>query len=215
MTDKQTATDDQGISIGRIPLKTVRVKRGEERSANPMNHLVPYLDLFSRLDDEELSRLACIETEVVIALRKQVIAIDRGLAAYVDLLPRLTDTELVRLTGATPKTIRFWRLCQPRVPRPQRGDGVVAKDARAAATTKPMPSAEQGAAPQPEPGAPQARIHESNSGQHSAAQSSVDQMMAFSGDPFPGFDEQLAAPDIPDSDQLHIEPDDELTTEDL
>ena len=212
MEEKQQL-DEHGVSIGRIPLKTVRVKRGEERSANPMNLLVPYLDLFARLDDDELSRLACVDTEVVVALRKQVIAIDRGLAPYVDLLPRLSDNELVRLTGATPKTIRFWRLCQPRVAGAERGDGVVAKNARATASTKPMPAAD--GAPQKEPGTPEPRIHESNSGQHNVAQSSVDELMAFSGDPFPGFDEQVGTPDIPDSDELSIEEVDELATEGL
>jgi len=111
---------DQGVSIGRIPLKQVRVRRGDDaegsRPRNPTNALVPYLDLFSRLDDEALARLAQVDTDCVAGLREQVVAIDEGLAPYADLLPRLTDDELVRLTGATPKTIRFWRLCQPRVP---------------------------------------------------------------------------------------------------
>lgn len=111
---------DQGISIGRIPLKQVRVKRGDDaeggRQRNPMNALVPFLDLFCRLNNEELAKLAQVDPEWAANLREQVVAVDEGLAAYADLLPRLTDEELVRLTGATPKTIRFWRLCQPRIP---------------------------------------------------------------------------------------------------
>jgi hypothetical protein len=79
-----------------------------------MNSLVPYLDLFGRLNDGELARLACIEERVVTELRKQVEEIDRALERYVDLLPRLTDGELNRLTGASGKTIRFWRLCHSR-----------------------------------------------------------------------------------------------------
>lgn len=107
--------NDQRVSIGRIPLKQVRVKREEPpKPINPMNALVPYLDLFCRLDDDELARLAHVETDVVSELRAQVIAIDEGLGQYADLLPRLSDGELVRLTGATAKTVRFWRLCQPR-----------------------------------------------------------------------------------------------------
>lgn len=106
------------ISIGRIPLKQVRVARPDkepkESEANPMNRLVPYLDLFMRLEDEELARLASVNVDVCAALRTQVVAICDGLAPYVDLLPRLNDAELVRLTGAADKTIRFWRLCQPR-----------------------------------------------------------------------------------------------------
>lgn len=125
-------------TLGRITLKQVRVSRqelearkaaaaaanttaegeGESRArsggANPMNRLVPYLDLFERLDDEELSRLARVPTSVVSSLRKQVDEINVALARYVDLLPRLRDEELIRLTGASAKTIQFWRLCQPR-----------------------------------------------------------------------------------------------------
>lgn len=79
-----------------------------------MNRLVPYLDLFMRLDDAEMSRLAGVEIELVATLRRQVVEISEGLAVYIDLLPRLSDDELVRLTGASAKTVRFWRLCQPR-----------------------------------------------------------------------------------------------------
>jgi hypothetical protein len=114
-------------AIGRIALKQVRVSRAEaeartrdgepkpKATANsPLNRLVPYLDLFCRLSDEELSRLARTPTSAVETLRQQVDEVNRVLSRYVDLLPRLTDDELIRLTGGTPKTIRFWRLCQPR-----------------------------------------------------------------------------------------------------
>jgi hypothetical protein len=84
------------------------------RRTNPMNRLVPYLDLFARLGDEELARLAAVEADVVATLRRQVNEIGDGLAGYLDLLPRLGDEELVRLTGASLKTIRFWRRCQGR-----------------------------------------------------------------------------------------------------
>ncbi len=114
-------------TIGRIALKQVRVTRAEAEARsregdpkssrpaeNPLNRLVPYLDLFSRLSDEELSRLARTPISAVETLRLQVDEINRALLRYCDLLPRLSDEELVRLTGATPKTLRFWRLCQPR-----------------------------------------------------------------------------------------------------
>lgn len=113
--DCSPAEPRDSTTLGRIPLKQVRVKReAAARTANPMNRLVPYLDLFWRLDDTELGRLGQVEPDVVSALRKQVIEVDHALVRYVDLLPRLSDAELVRLTGATEKTIRFWRLCQPR-----------------------------------------------------------------------------------------------------
>jgi hypothetical protein len=117
------AQDDETPSgtLGRIALKQVRVTReeleartGKKSGGNPMNSLVPYLDLFARLDDAEMARLARVERAIVADLRRQVDEIDRALVKYVDLLPRLSDGELTRLTGASAKTIRFWRLCNAR-----------------------------------------------------------------------------------------------------
>ncbi|WP_106395509.1 hypothetical protein [Enhygromyxa salina] len=79
-----------------------------------MNRLVPYLDLFCRLSDDELARLARVPMSAVESLRQQVDEVGRALGRWADLLPRLADDELARLTGATVKTIRFWRLSQPR-----------------------------------------------------------------------------------------------------
>ncbi len=111
-------------TLGRIALKQVRVSRAEvearareatgPKTSNPMNRLVPYLDLFARLGDEELSRLSGAPVSAVETLRVQVDEVNRALGRFADLLPRLTDEELARLTGATIKTIRFWRLSQPR-----------------------------------------------------------------------------------------------------
>jgi len=112
-------------TLGRIALKQVRLTRAEvearnretaspRKAGNPMNRLVPYLDLFWRLSDEELSRLARAPTSAVENLRQQVDDVNRALGRYIDLLPRLSDDELTRLTGATAKTIRFWRLSQPK-----------------------------------------------------------------------------------------------------
>ncbi len=123
------SSDDSSASdgtLGRIALKQVRMTRAEAEARRqpaskpgtkvpkPVNRLVPYLDLFSRLSDDELSRLAHTPVPTVESLRQQVEEVGRGLGRYVDLLPRLSDDELVRLTGASPKTIRFWRLSQPR-----------------------------------------------------------------------------------------------------
>lgn len=110
------------VGLATITLRQIRVSRAEVHDkqppadANPMNRLVPYLDLFACLNDDELGRLAEVPTSVVGDLRRQVIQVDRALARFAELLPRLSDPEMVRLTGATPKTIRFWRLCQPRHP---------------------------------------------------------------------------------------------------
>ena len=133
-----------GKALGTIPLKQVRVSRSEmdERAAaNPMNRLVPYLDLFSRLSDVELARLAVVGPEIVGQLRKQVVQVERALQRYLDLLPRLSDDELVRLTGASNKTIRFWRLCQGRSPAPVADGGdAVARAVRSRAETAPHPA---------------------------------------------------------------------------
>ena len=119
-------------ALGRIALKQVRVSRadleareaarnqsansssGARKAGNPMNRLVPYLDLFGRLSDEELARLARAPQAAVEGLRQQIDDVNRALGRFADLLPRLNDEELSRLTGASTKTIRFWRLSQPR-----------------------------------------------------------------------------------------------------
>lgn len=110
-------SEDKEAAIASIALRQVRVSRSasaDKKSTNPMNRLVPYLDLFGRLSDEEIARLAAVPTSVATGLRQQVVSVDRALTRFADLIPRLSDSELVRLTGATPKTIRFWRLCQPK-----------------------------------------------------------------------------------------------------
>lgn len=110
-----------GTPIGQIPIRRVSradlkagKKGGDVTQTNPMNRLVPYLDLFARLTDAELSRLADVPEATSQQLRKQVDAVGQALARYRDLLPRLHDAELMRLTGASAKTVRFWRLCQPK-----------------------------------------------------------------------------------------------------
>lgn len=156
MAHTDGSDSEGGTPIGQIPLRKVSraeleaKKRAAAEAArtNPMNRLVPYLDLFGRLSDAELSRLAGVPGDVVGQLRKQVVAVNQALARYADLLPRLSDGELVRLTGASAKTIRFWRLCQPRT----------------TAAGVPGPVAESSSSPMSaETGAPAARASESDS----------------------------------------------------
>lgn len=237
MPGDSNSDNSERIHIGRIPLKQVRVKKPEPTQANPMNRLVPYLDLFGRLEDDELARLAGCDVEVAAALRKQVVAIDRALAHYVDLLPRLADDELVRLTGATPKTIRFWRLCQPRIPMRDGGaaleDGVVAREATAKASTAPDPS---GLRTEPNPtdaftrgvrpadsqrlgvASPDEPYASEETGKYPTpahVQVSAKKFMQFSGEPFPGFEDEgaPAGPDgfAPEPEEIEIE----ALTEDL
>jgi len=206
MSSESSNVNDR-ISIGRIPLKQVRVNRNDRESEprpNPMNNLVPYLDLFSRLDDTELARLGGVELDVVGSLRAQVDTINDGLASYADLLPRLSDSELVRLTGASDRTIRFWRLCQPR-------HAVVPKPAAPPAVTKPAeaePTTESSGVPgasERSPTAPHSVVAASpadSTGRFPSA-AAMDGAgggegdgagyVTLSGAPFPGFDDTAAA----------------------
>lgn len=113
--------DENSGTLGRIALKKMSVRKDKAQGSkqtggagNPMNRLVPYLDLFGRLNNEELSRLSRVPANIVEQLRGQVVEVQRALHRYGDLLSRLSDDELARLTGASPKTIRFWRLSSPR-----------------------------------------------------------------------------------------------------
>jgi hypothetical protein len=201
----ESSNENDKISIGRIPLKQVRVSRSErekEPRPNPMNNLVPYLDLFCRLDDAELARLGGVEVEVVASLRSQVDAVNDGLALYLDLLPRLSDSELVRLTGASDRTIRFWRLCQP-------GIATNSKPVASPPAAAPAAAAEAGV---PEPTERSATVPHStlaasvseNTGRFPSAaamggdrQGSGSGYVTLSGAPFPGFDDEAGAETAP------------------
>lgn len=208
MSSESSNVNDR-ISIGRIPLKQVRVSRSDRESEprpNPMNNLVPYLDLFCRLDNVELARLGGVDTDVVVSLRTQVDAINAGLAAYADLLPRLSDAELVRLTGASDRTIRFWRLCQPRhaassTPAAPPAPAKPANPAGAPAASAGVPDRSENS-----PTAPHSVVAASpadNTGRFPSAAAmgkagSADSDAAagyvtLSGAPFPGFDDAAAA----------------------
>lgn len=198
------------VSIGRIPLKQMRVNRSDRKDEapkpNPMNKLVPYLDLFCRLGDDELARLAQVDQDICATLRTQVDAINAGLAAYADLLPRLSDAELTRLTGASDRTVRFWRLCQPRT-------GVAAKAPASAAgraegaTEKPGVPGERRTVPT----APHSVVTESlgsDSGKL-PAEGSTDKdasgYVTLSGAPFPGFDTDGVGPTEPAIEGVSLE----------
>jgi hypothetical protein len=214
MDQDGSAESRNDAALGRIPLKQVRVKREGGRPSNTVNFLVPYLDLFSRLSDDELGRLAGVDPDIVAGLRKQVMEVDRALQRYVDLLPRLSDAELVRLTGATEKTIRFWRLCQPRPPsRDPQSSAAVAPEPAEAHSRPPSSSSSAPVAPavekkrkkrdsrapadtpapqsvsQPRPTSKAAEPRDAKVTINPAAQATVDAMMTFSGAPFPGYDD--------------------------
>lgn len=198
MSSESSNVNDR-ISIGRIPLKQVRVSRADrekeaQKAANPMNKLVPYLDLFCRLGDEELGRLAGVEPEICASLRTQVDAINAGLAAYVDLLPRLSDAELCRLTGASDRTIRFWRLCQPRAgiapaPKAEAPAGVPAESQR-------VPTAPHSVVTEPASPA---------GGEVKKKGKDASGYVSLSGAPFPGFDDEGAAEVVEELEGVSLE----------
>lgn len=97
--------------MGAMPDKGGAAKAGESQVS--MNRLVPYLDLFDKLGDVEISRLAAVPLEIVARMRVQVLDVQQQLARWRDLLPRLSDAELSRLTNVSEKTVRFWRLTRP------------------------------------------------------------------------------------------------------
>lgn len=201
------SSDNSGDgTLGRIALKQVRVSRQElearqtgqpaaqsasntprpKGKANPMNRLVPYLDLFCRLDDDELSRLARVPTSVVGSLRSQVDEISAALDEYADLLPRLRDEELIRLTGASAKTVQFWRLCQPR-PEPTVESKPKASDSQTAGVAAP---------PDPSDSVVGAVDEQIGSDEPGVALEQAQQdsgLHDISGEPFPGNDTPAAA----------------------
>jgi hypothetical protein len=167
-------------TLGRIALKQVRVRKAEsagQTAENPQNRLVPYLDLFARLDDAQLGRLADVDPDAVRQLRLHVVQVERALMKWVDLLPRLSDEELARLTGASIKTLRFWRLCQPRTGPGSRAAAGPGRAAAASASPRraPEPSVDR----TPATRAPAAPLGPGDSG---AA-------------PFPGFESHPRQPD--------------------
>jgi len=122
--DRRELGAPSGSALGRIALKQVRVPRVDPTDARTAarNRLVPFLDLFARLSDDELSRLAEVPAKVVVELRVQIEQVRQALGAYADLLPRLSDGELSKLTAVPERTIRFWRLCELPPSKVKEGD---------------------------------------------------------------------------------------------
>ncbi|MGB1699258.1 MAG: hypothetical protein ACPHRO_04840 [Nannocystaceae bacterium] len=92
------------------------IRRRDPKEVGRLNRLVPYLDLFARLDDRELARLADVPQRTVVRMRQQVNSVRRKLDGYVELLDRLDDHQLGRIAQTSPKMFQYLRLCQPRGP---------------------------------------------------------------------------------------------------
>lgn len=92
------------------------IRRRDPKEVGRLNRLVPYLDLFERLEDHELARLANVPQRTVLRMRNQVKSVRRKLDPYVGLLDRLDDRQLGRIAQTSPKMFQYLRLCQPRGP---------------------------------------------------------------------------------------------------
>ena len=128
MSDTTDATGSQQ-ALGKITLgrKTVSenefdrhgdaaIRRRDPKEVGRLNKLVPYLDLFARLEDHELAQLADVPERTVARMRVQVKSVQRKLGPYVGLLDRLDDRQLGRIAQTSPKMFLYLRLCQPRGP---------------------------------------------------------------------------------------------------
>ena len=73
--------------------------------------LAPFLDLFSRMTDAQLSRLTGVDLARIHAQRKLVYDVMDRLEPFEDLLKRLDDVALARLAEEELATVAFWRTC--------------------------------------------------------------------------------------------------------
>jgi len=80
--------------------------------AGPRENLTPYFDLFDRLGDEDLGRLAGVRPQLVAEVRSVVESIYEPLREYEHLLTTLDDKQLGKLFGMPLSAARIWRLCR-------------------------------------------------------------------------------------------------------
>ena len=73
--------------------------------------LEPFLDLFVRINDEQIVRLTGVPEEIVQQQRAEIEQIMVALEPFEDLLPRLDDPALARLAEQEEIAIEFWRRC--------------------------------------------------------------------------------------------------------
>jgi hypothetical protein len=92
--------------------------------AKTRDKLIPYFDLFDRLDDSEISRIAQVDKQVVSEVRTVVESIYDPLRKYENLLETLDDAQLCKLFGFPKSAAAIWRHC--------RAPGTLAPDQRQA-----------------------------------------------------------------------------------
>jgi hypothetical protein len=107
------------------------------------NSLVPYLDLFDRLEDAELRKLSGAPPEIIADMRRRVRTVQDAFSHRRALLVELDDAELIKITGADERTIRFWRMTEQspksRAEGSRRAEQAHASDSQ----SRPIPAASQ------------------------------------------------------------------------
>jgi hypothetical protein len=83
-----------------------------QMSEHQRDRVTPYFDLFDRLDDQEIARLAKVEPSVVTEIRPILDSIVQPLGDYDHLLDSLGDSKLSRAFGLPDTAVRIWRLCR-------------------------------------------------------------------------------------------------------
>ena len=81
-------------------------------SDHQRERVTPYFDLFGRLDDQELGRLANVDPSVIAEIRPILDSIVQPLSEYDHLLDSLGDSKLSRAFGLPDTAVRIWRLCR-------------------------------------------------------------------------------------------------------
>jgi hypothetical protein len=80
--------------------------------ANTRDKLIPYFDLFDRLDDEQLSRVSGVPAHIVDEVRTVVESIYDPLREYEKLMETLDDGQLCKLFGFPRSAAAIWRHCR-------------------------------------------------------------------------------------------------------
>lgn len=92
--------------------------------AKTRDKLIPYFDLFDRLDDSEISRIAQVDVQVVSEVRTVIESIYDPLRNYEKLLDTLDDAQLCKLFGFPKSAAAIWRHCRaPGTLRPEQRHG--------------------------------------------------------------------------------------------